>query len=94
MWYCSANRDEEVFADPFRFDVARWPNHHLTFGAGGPHYCLGANLAKMEIEVFYDELLRRMTDIELAGPVKRFYTQWYVNVFGGYQELPIRFRAR
>jgi cytochrome P450 len=93
LWYCSANRDEDVFDEPFRFDVGRTPNHHFAFGAGGAHYCLGANLAKMEIEVVYDELLRRIDDIEVAGPVKRFCPAWYLNVFGGYQALPIRFRA-
>lgn len=93
LWYCSANRDEDVFADPFRFDVRRSPNHHFAFGAGGAHYCLGANLAKMEIEVVYDELLRRITDIEVAGPITRFCPAWYLNVFGGYQSLPIRFRS-
>jgi len=93
MWYCSANRDEEVYADPFRLDITRWPNDHLAFGAGGAHYCLGANLAKMEIEIVLDELLDRITDIEVCGPIERFYTSWYVNVFGGYQRVPIRFRA-
>ena len=93
LWYCSGNRDEEVFADPFRFDVRRSPNHHFAFGAGGAHYCLGANLAKMEIEVVYDELLSRIADIEVAGPVTRFCPAWYLNVFGGYQSLPIRFKG-
>jgi len=94
LWYCSANRDEEVYAEPFRFDVKRSPNDHFAFGAGGAHYCLGANLAKMEIEVVYDELLRRIDEIEVSGPVTRFCPAWYLNVFGGYQSLPIRFRAR
>jgi len=93
MWYCSGNRDEEVYDDPFRLDITRSPNDHLAFGAGGAHYCLGANLAKMEIEIVLDEMLDRITDIEVCGPIERFYTSWYLNVFGGYQRLPIRFRA-
>jgi cytochrome P450 len=92
LWYCSGNRDEDAFEDPFRFDVTRSPNDHFAFGAGGAHYCLGANLAKMEIEVVYDEILDRLADVELAGDVERFYTSWYLNVFGGYQRVPIRFR--
>jgi cholest-4-en-3-one 26-monooxygenase len=94
IWYCSANRDEDVFERPFEFDVTRWPNEHLTFGAGGAHYCLGANLAKLEIAVVFEELLDRMTDIEVAGEIERFYTPWFINVFGGYKKLPLRFRGR
>lgn len=93
LWYCSGNRDEDVFEDPFRFDITRWPNDHFAFGAGGAHYCLGANLAKMEIQVVYDELLNRLGDFEIAGEIERFYTSWYLNVFGGYQRLPIRFQT-
>lgn len=92
LWHCSGNRDEDVFRDPFRFDITRSPNDHLAFGGGGAHYCLGANLAKMEIEIVYDEMLNRMTEFEVAGEIERFYTSWYLNVFGGYQRLPIRFR--
>jgi cytochrome P450 len=93
LWYCSGNRDEDVFDQPFELDIRRWPNDHLTFGAGGAHYCLGANLAKMEIAVVFEELLDRMTDIEVAGDIERFYTPWFINVFGGYKKMPIRFRA-
>ena len=57
LWYNSANRDEAKFDDPYRFDVARTPNEHVGFGAGGPHFCLGANLARREITVMFDELL-------------------------------------
>jgi cytochrome P450 len=63
MWYCSANRDEERFADPFRFDVRRDPNPHVGFGGGGAHFCLGANLARREIGVAFDELRRQVPDI-------------------------------
>jgi cytochrome P450 len=68
MWYPSANRDEDVFPEPFRFDIARAPNWHVAFGGGGPHVCLGANLARREIGILFDELLRRTREIELLGP--------------------------
>ena len=58
MFYNSANRDERQFPDPFRFDVTRTPNEHVGFGAGGPHFCLGANLARREIKVMFEELFR------------------------------------
>ena len=67
MFYNSANRDERAFPDPFRFDVLRTPNEHFGFGAGGPHFCLGANLARREIRVMFEELLRRLPDIEISG---------------------------
>ena len=68
-WYPSANRDDAVFDDPFRFDVARDPNPHVAFG-GGLHHCLGAALARTEIRVMLEELLDRFSDFELAGPVE------------------------
>ena len=68
MWYPSANRDENVFTDPFRFDVSRQPNPHVSFGGGGVHYCLGANLAKREVRIMFEEICRRFTDIEITGP--------------------------
>src|SRR3954471_1217832 len=67
MFYNSANRDERTFADPYKFDVTRTPNEHLGFGAGGPHFCLGANLARREIMVMFEELLRRLPDIHITG---------------------------
>jgi cytochrome P450 len=67
MFYNSANRDERHFDDPFQFDVLRTPNEHFGFGAGGPHFCLGANLARREIRVMFEELLRRLPDIEITG---------------------------
>ncbi len=67
LWYSSANRDETVFDDPYRFDVRRTPNEHLGFGGGGPHFCLGANLARREIRVVFEELFRRLPDIEVTG---------------------------
>ena len=58
MWYESANRDERAFDDPYRFDVTRTPNEHVGFGAGGPHFCLGANLARREIRVMFEEMFQ------------------------------------
>ena len=68
LWYNSANRDESKFDDPDRFDVRRTPNEHVGFGAGGPHFCLGAHLARREIAVMFDELFRRLPDIEVTCP--------------------------
>lgn len=67
MWYCSANRDEDKFADPWTFDVQRNPNPQIGFGAGGTHFCLGANLARREIAVAFDELRKQVGDIGAAG---------------------------
>jgi cytochrome P450 len=69
LWWASANRDEEVFADPFRFDVRRKPNPHLAFGHGS-HFCLGANLARLEMRLVFEALLDRFDEIALAGPVE------------------------
>src|SRR5947207_13047819 len=70
IWYVSANRDEDVFDDPFTFDIRRSPNEHVGFGGGGPHHCLGANLARMEIRVLLEEMALRMPSLELAGEVQ------------------------
>jgi cholest-4-en-3-one 26-monooxygenase len=87
FWHVSANRDETVFEDPMRFDVLRSPNEHVAFGGGGPHFCLGANLARMEIRVMFEEMLRRMPDFELAGDVQRLRS----NFINGIKHLPIEF---
>ncbi|WP_106397006.1 cytochrome P450 [Actinocorallia populi] len=84
--YPSANRDEEVFDDPFRFDVGRDPNRHLAFGFG-VHYCLGAALARMEIQALYRELLPRLRSVELAGVPRRTATTFV----GGLKHLPVRY---
>jgi len=87
--YPSANRDEEVFTDPFRFDVGRDPNRHLAFGFGA-HYCLGAALAKMETRALFAELLPRLESVELAG-----VPEWTATTFvGGLKHLPVRYRLR
>lgn len=68
LFYHSANRDEAAFVDPWRFDVTRDPNHHLGFGGGGPHYCLGASLARTQLRSIFGELLRVVPDIEAGEP--------------------------
>jgi cytochrome P450 len=85
-WYISANRDEDQFPDPYRFDVSRRPNEHVTFGPGGPHFCLGAHLAKLETRILFEELLPRLKSIELAGPVERMRS----NFVNGIKHMPIR----
>ena len=87
IWYVSANRDEAVFDDPFRFDITRSPNEHVAFGGGGPHHCLGANLARMEMRLFFEELTRRVPHVEAVGPVERLRS----NFIGGIKHLPVRF---
>jgi cholest-4-en-3-one 26-monooxygenase len=85
IWYISANRDESVFTDPFRFDIHRNPNPHVAFGGGGPHFCLGANLARLEIKVMFDEIVRRLPGLQLAGPVERLRS----NFINGIKHLPV-----
>jgi cytochrome P450 len=67
MWYVSSNRDEEKFADPDRFDVTREPNDHQAFGAGGRHFCLGAALARLELNILFEETLKRYPSMEIDG---------------------------
>jgi cholest-4-en-3-one 26-monooxygenase len=86
MWYSSANRDERQFPDADRFDVARSPNEHVAFGAGGPHFCLGASLARLETRIVFEELLDMMPALELAGPVRRLGS----NFINGIKSLPVR----
>jgi cytochrome P450 len=86
IWYVSANFDEGVFADPLRFDVGRRPNPHVTFGGGGPHFCLGAHLAKLEIRVWLEEMVPYLTRLELAGEPVRLRS----NFFNGVKRLPVR----
>jgi methyl-branched lipid omega-hydroxylase len=90
LWYNSANRDEAKFEDPFRFDVRRTPNEHVGFGAGGPHFCLGANLARREITVMFDELLHRLPDIEITGPPDMLQSAF----IHGIKRMPCAFTPR
>ncbi len=89
VWNASANRDEDVFADPYRFDIERHPNNHVAFGYG-EHFCLGANLARVELRVMLDELLRRLPDMTTAGPMERLRS----NLLAGIKHLPVRFSPR
>lgn len=89
VFYSSANRDESVFSDADTFDIGRSPNEHVAFGGGGVHYCLGANLARVEIRAMFGEVLSRLHDIELAGPVERLRSS-FIN---GPRHMPVRFRA-
>lgn len=88
VWFGAANWDPSLFPDPHRFDVAREPNEHATFGRVGPHFCLGAHLARLELTVLLEELLPRVEAIELAGEPKRLRS----NFTNGLKRLPLRFR--
>ena len=85
-WYIGANFDDEMFPDPYAFDVTRAPNDHVTFGPGGPHFCLGAHLARLETKILFQELIPRLASIELAGPVERIRS----NFVNGIKRMPVR----
>lgn len=87
MWHISANRDEEVFEDPFTFNIERFPNEHITFGGGGAHYCLGANLAKLELEIIFEEIIHRLPDMQIAGSADMLRS----NFIGGIKRMPVTF---
>jgi cholest-4-en-3-one 26-monooxygenase len=89
MYYASANRDEAVFPNPDTFDVGRTPNDHLSFGVG-EHFCLGSSLARLELRVFFEELLKRYPSVEQTGPVRRLRS----NFINGYKEIPVRLGPR
>jgi cytochrome P450 len=89
-WYISANFDPEVFPDPHTFDVTRSPNDHVTFGPGGPHFCLGAHLARLETKILFQELIPRLDTIELTGPVERIRS----NFVNGVKRMPVRVTTR
>ena len=89
MYYGAANRDERVFNDPDRLDVGRTPNDHIAFGGGGTHFCIGAHIARIEIQVMLREILMRLPDIQPAGPA-----EWLPsNFISGPRRLPVRFTA-
>jgi cholest-4-en-3-one 26-monooxygenase len=87
MWYISANRDEDVFDRPFEFDILRSPNEHVGFGGGGPHHCLGMNLARMEIYVLLEEMAKRMPTIERTGDAEPLRS----NFIAGIKHMPVKF---
>jgi cholest-4-en-3-one 26-monooxygenase len=88
MWHISANRDEEVFDDPFRFDIHRAnAADQVGFGGGGAHYCLGANLAKAELRIIFNEILDRMPDMTATGPAEPLRS----NFIGGIKHLPVTY---
>jgi cholest-4-en-3-one 26-monooxygenase len=90
LWFSAANRDPEVFTDPQRFDVRRDPNPHVAFGAGGPHYCLGIHLARLELAGLFSTLAARHPDLELAGD-----PTWHPSNFApGVVTLPVSLGAR
>ncbi len=87
IWYISANRDEDVFDEPFKFDILRSPNEHVGFGGGGPHHCLGANLARMEIYVLLEEMAKRVPKIERTGDAQPLRS----NFIAGIKHMPVKY---
>ena len=87
LWYPAANRDPDQFPDPHTFDIDRAPNEHVAFGGRGPHFCLGANLARFEINCMFEELRRILPDMELTGPVERLH----MNLINGIKHMPVKF---
>lgn len=90
LWYLSANRDEAVFHDPYRLDLSRQPNPHVAFGGGGPHFCLGSYLARIELKIFFRELFRLLPDIVIRGAAVSLPSP-FVNTF---KSLPCTFTPR
>jgi cholest-4-en-3-one 26-monooxygenase len=88
IWYVSANRDKEVFDDPFRFATTRSPNEHVAFGGDGAQNCRGTNLTRMEINLQFEELTKRVESVERIGEVKRLRS----NFINGIEHLPVRLR--
>jgi cytochrome P450 len=90
LFYSSGNRDEDVFEEPYRFDVRRSPNEHVGFGGPGPHFCMGANLARREMKVMFREIFRRIPDLEITGPPNRLAS----NFIHGIKHMPCAFTPR
>ena len=91
LWYIAGDHDPEVFDNPHAFDITRAPaDDHIAFGGGGPHFCLGSHLAKLEIQVMFEELLSRVPEMELTGPVQRLRS----NFINGIKHMPVTFSVR
>jgi cytochrome P450 len=89
MWFASGNRDASVFERPYELDLTRFPNDHMTFGKG-PHTCLGANLARMEIRIMFETLLPRLASMEQTGDIVRVRS----NFVNGIKRFPVRVTTR
>ena len=87
MWHISDNRDEDVFSDPFRFDITRSPNNHVAFGGGGPHHCLGAYLARMQLRLMFAEIVARIPDMRLTAEPELLRS----NVLRGVKHMAVEF---
>lgn len=90
LWWSSGNRDEDAFQDPFRVNLFRTPNRHVSFGQGGPHVCLGMHLARLEVKILFQELAKRISSIEPNGPHKFLRS----NFVGGIKSLPVKVKAK
>ena len=88
LYFASANFDEDVFDAPERFDITRSPNPHVTFGAGGSHYCIGANLTRLEVQIMFDAIADELPHLRLLGPPRRLRSSW----LNGIKELPVSYR--
>jgi cholest-4-en-3-one 26-monooxygenase len=89
LFYPSANRDDSVFAAPNKFDIGRYPNQHIAFGIG-EHFCLGANLARLELQVMFRQLAERVEAVALTGPIQRMRSCFV----GGIKHMPVRIKVR
>ncbi|WP_374210868.1 MULTISPECIES: cytochrome P450 [Streptomyces] len=89
VWLGSANRDEEVFANPFTFDIRRKPNRHMAFGSG-PHYCVGHTVARMSMKILFTELFESFEDFELVGEVEHLHS----NFVAGIKHMPMVAKVR
>jgi cholest-4-en-3-one 26-monooxygenase len=87
LYFASANFDEDVFDDPGRFEIGRSPNPHVTFGGGGSHFCIGANLTRLELKVMFDVIADELADVTLLGAPSRLRSSW----LNGIKHLPVQY---